>query len=178
MKFCSECGAKLASADRPGDPAARYVCSSCHQVFYLSPRLVVACLAVHDGAVLLCKRGVNPGYGLWTLPSGFIEQGEPASRGAVREALEEARAVVQLDRPYALFQIPHANQMHVVYLARLDGGSFAPGSETLDARLFREAEIPWGQLAFATTGVALRQYFSDLRLEKLGFHFAEIAQLW
>jgi ADP-ribose pyrophosphatase YjhB (NUDIX family) len=178
MKFCSECGATVALADRPGGRGGRYVCSSCHRVFYLSPRLVVACLAVHDGAVLLCRRAVDPGYGLWTLPSGFVDAGEAASRGAVREALEEAQASVQLDRPYALFQIPHAGQLHVVYLARLDGGSFAPGSETLDARLFREKEIPWGELAFATTGVTLRQYFSDLRLEKLGFHFAEIARLW
>jgi ADP-ribose pyrophosphatase YjhB (NUDIX family) len=177
MKYCSECGSKLASQNQPGDRAPRYACLACNAVFYLNPRLVVACLANRDGGVLLCRRGVNPGYGLWTLPCGFIERGEPASRAAAREALEEAQVAVRLGRPYALFHIPHANQMQVVFLAELDGASFGPGSETLGVRLFREPEIPWSELAFTTTRVVLRQYFGDLRSGILGFHFADIAQL-
>lgn len=177
MKYCSECGSKVASQDRPGDRAPRYGCPSCRAVFYLSPRLVVACLAIRDGGVLLCKRGVNPGYGRWTLPCGFIEKGEPASRAAVREALEEAQAAVELGRAYALFHIPHANQMQVVFLAQLVDGAFSAGSETLEVRLFTEPQIPWGELAFASTAVVLRQYFGDVRSGKLGFHFADITQL-
>ncbi|TAK86245.1 MAG: NUDIX domain-containing protein [Betaproteobacteria bacterium] len=177
MNYCSECGSRVALQDRPGDRAPRYACPGCRKIFYLSPRLVVACLAIRERGVLLCRRGVQPGYGLWTLPCGFIEKGEPASRAAVREALEEAQATIELGRPYALFHIPHANQMQVVFLAELADSACAAGSETLEARLFEEAEIPWGELAFASTGVVLRQYFGDLRSGRLGFHFADIAQL-
>lgn len=177
MRYCSECGSSLVVRDRPGDRAPRYACPQCQAVFYLHPRLVVACLTVRDDQVLLCKRGAAPGYGLWNLPCGFIEKGEPASRAAAREALEEVQATVELDRPYALFHIPHANQMQVVFLARLADGAFGAGSETLDARLFAEAEVPWRSLAFVTTSVVLRQYFADLRAGTLGFHFADITQL-
>lgn len=105
MKYCSECGSRLTAQDRPGDRAPRYACRQCHAVFYLNPRLVVACLTICDDRVLLCKRGVAPGYGLWNLPCGFIEKGELASRAAVREALEEAQTTVELGRPYALFHM-------------------------------------------------------------------------
>lgn len=177
MKYCSECGSTLVAHDRSGDRASRYVCPQCHAVFYLDPRLVVACLTVRDDHVLLCKRAAAPGYGLWNLPCGFIERGESASRAAAREALEEAHATVELGRPYALFHIPHANQMQVVFLASLTDGAFAAGSETLDAQLFSEAEVPWRELAFVTTTVVLRQYFADRRAGTLGFHFADVTQL-
>lgn len=177
MKYCSRCGSKVASQDRPGDRAPRYACPACRSVFYLSPRLVAACLATFDGRVLLCKRGVNPSYGLWTLPSGFLERGEAASRAVVREALEEAQVTIELGRPYALFHIPHANQMQIVFLAQLRDAACGAGSETLEAKLFAEPDVPWSELAFASTRVVLRQYFGDLRSGKLGFHFADVVQL-
>jgi len=124
--------------------------------------------------VLLCRRGVYPGYGQWSLPAGFIEVGETGARGALREALEEANVAVAVERPYALFHIAHVNQVHVVYLARLLDGHFRAGSETLEARLFAEEEVPWSELAFATTRDALRQYFVDYRSGDFGFHFADV----
>jgi len=177
MNFCSECGSRLSSRERLGDRAPRRVCPACGKVFYLDPRLVVACLAFHGDRVLLCRRGVEPAYGRWTLPSGFVDAGESTSAAASREALEEARATVTLGRPYALFHIPHANQMQVVYLATLAEAACEAGSETLEARVFAEAEIPWADLAFVTTQVALRRYFEDRRDGLLGFHFSDVVEV-
>jgi ADP-ribose pyrophosphatase YjhB (NUDIX family) len=174
MNFCSQCGSGIVLQAQHGDKAPRYRCPACAAVFYLSPRLTVACIAAREDRIVLCRRAAAPGYGLWTLPSGFVEQGEPASRGAARETMEEAQAEVELIRPYALFHISHENQLQVVYLARLLGVECKAGVETLEARLFSEAEIPWGALAFTTTQVALRKYFEDFRAGSFGFHFADI----
>ena len=177
MRFCSECGSRLVERRREHDRAPRFACVTCHAVYYLNPRLVVACIAAREDRILLCRRGNSPGYGQWNLPSGFVERGEPAAVGAAREALEEAQATVELERPYALFHLPHENQMQIVYLARLQGESFGAGTETLEVRLFKEADIPWGQLAFVSTQVALRQYFGDVQSGRFGFHFADILQI-
>jgi ADP-ribose pyrophosphatase YjhB (NUDIX family) len=174
MNFCSQCGGRVVLQTRPGDKAPRYACPPCGAVFYLSPRLTVACIAAREDRIVLCRRAAEPGYGLWTLPSGFVEKGEPASRGAARETMEEARAEVELTRPYALFHISHENQLQIVYLARLLSADCKAGAETLEARLFNEAEIPWGAFAFTTTQVALRKYFEDFRAGSFGFHFADI----
>ena len=174
MKYCSECGSEVTSSRRPRDKGPRYVCGHCRSVFYLSPRLVVACIAAAGDRILLCRRAVTPGYGLWSLPSGFTERDGTTARGAVRETLEEAQAAIELDRPYALFHIPRVNQVQVVYLARLIDSRCKAGTESLEARLFNEAEIPWAELAFTTTRHALRQYFQDFRSGAFGFHFADI----
>jgi ADP-ribose pyrophosphatase YjhB (NUDIX family) len=174
MKYCCECGAPVALSRPRGKALVRYVCEGCRRVYYHSPRLVAGCIAASDDSVLLCQRGVEPGYGLWNLPSGFVEMPERAPGGAAREALEEANVAVDVERLYALFHIPHINQTLLVYLARLLDAQVVAGPETLAARLFKEAEVPWDQLAFATTQNALQRYFEDRRNGDFGFHFAEI----
>jgi ADP-ribose pyrophosphatase YjhB (NUDIX family) len=174
MKYCCECGAAVALSRSPGKSMVCYVCIRCRRIYYHSPRLVAGCIAAIDDRILLCQRGVDPAYGLWNLPSGFIEMPECAPDGAAREALEEANVAIDLERLYALFHIPHINQTLLVYLARLQDAHVVAGPETLAARLFKEAEVPWDQLAFATTQNALQRYFEDRRNGDFGFHFAEI----
>lgn len=174
MKCCSECGAMLLEAS-PGGEFPRYICRACHTVFHQNPRLAVGCLAVWEqDRVLLCRRAVNPGYDLWTLPAGFLEDGEAAPAGAMREILEEAHARIKLDRLYAVFNIPAAHQVHIVYRARLVDTEFRPGQETKEVKLFRKPEIPWGELAFATTRETLKQYCRETGNHDFGFLFAEL----
>jgi ADP-ribose pyrophosphatase YjhB (NUDIX family) len=174
MKYCCECGAVVVLSKPRGKALARYVCQSCRRVYYHSPRLVAGCIATLDESILLCQRAVEPGYGLWNLPSGFVEMPEHAPGGAAREALVEANVAVNVERLYALFHIPHINQTLLVFLARLPDAHVAPGPETLAVKLFQEAEVPWEQIAFATTRNALERYFEDRRSGTYGFHFAEI----
>lgn len=143
-------------------------------MFYFSPRLATACIACHDDRVLLCRRAVEPAYGMWSLPGGFVEKGESAASGAARELLEEAGVAVEMARPYALFRVAHGHQMHVVYLAKLLDTAFNPGAESIEVALFDEAGMPWNHLAFASTREALRRYFADRRRGVLGFLYAEI----
>lgn len=174
MKFCSECGSKVTPSPLPGARNGRFVCDACRRVFYQSPRLVAGCIARRDKHILLCRRAVNPGYGLWALPAGFVEAGEASALGAVRETLEEAQVAVEIERLYALFHIPHLNQLHLLFLARLPEGPLVAGPESLEVRLFTEAEMPWADLAFASARDALRQYFQDSDDGTFGFHFGEI----
>lgn len=174
MKFCSECGSRVTLSPVPGAQQGRFVCDGCRRVFYQSPRLIAGCIACRDDKILLCRRAIDPGYGLWALPAGFVETGESAALGAVRETLEEAQVTVEIDRLYALFHIPHLNQVHLLFLARLLDGPLIAGAESLEVKLFGETDLPWGDLAFATSRDALRQYFRDADEGTFGFHFGEI----
>lgn len=174
MKFCPECAHPVTLEEGRGGHASRYRCTRCNAIFHQSPRLATGCIAEWEGRILLCRRGVAPGYGLWELPAGFVAEGESAAAAAVRETLEEANVGVELQRVYALINIPHVNQMRVIWLARLAGADVSPGAETLETRLFDEAGIPWSSLAFATTRDPLSRYFQDRRKGTLGFFFADI----
>lgn len=173
MKYCCECGSKV-RLSRLAAEGMRYVCTGCGRVLYQSPRLAAGCIAAWEDRILLCRRAVEPGYGLWGLPSGFVETKETAAKGAARETLEEVNVAVEIERPHALFHIPHMNQMVVLFLGRLLDSRFEAGGETLEAKLFREEDVPWAELAFTTTRDALRQYFEDRRDGAFGFHFADI----
>lgn len=174
MKFCSECGSKVIVQRRPNDVPTRFVCTVCRTSFFQDPRLSAGCIAEWQGQILLCRRAVDPGEGLWELPSGFIADGEGVEAGAMREVLEEAGATVVIQRPYGLLHIPRINQMRVIYLAQLVHDHLEAGIETLEARLFEENEVPWNEIAFASTRTALKRYFSDRETGVLGFFFAEI----
>ncbi len=161
MNYCSACGGSIARRVPPGDNRERFVCQRCEIVHYINPKVVTGCLPVWDGAVLLCRRAIEPRKGLWTLPAGFLEVGETTVAGAVRETLEEANAKVQPDGLYTIFNLPHISQVYLFFRARLVDDRFAPGDESLDVRLFEEADIPWQRLAFPVVTSTLRHYFSD-----------------
>src|SRR6476646_9089647 len=157
MRFCSACGSPRLELRVPdGDTLPRYVCADCAVIHYENPKIVTGCLPVWDERVLLCKRAIEPRYGLWTLPAGFLENGETLMRGALRETLEEADARVELGELYTVISLPQINQVYMMFRSRLLDLAFGPGPESLDVRLFEESEIPWEAIAFRTIARTLR----------------------
>ena len=162
MKYCSQCGADRLEFRIPdGDTLPRFVCAACGTIHYQNPKIVVGCLPEWNGRVLLCRRAIEPRHGLWTLPAGFLENGETLSAGALRETLEEANARVLLDPLYTLISLPQINQVYMMFRARLADLDFGPGVESLEVRLFDEAVIPWESLAFRTIARTLRNWLLD-----------------
>jgi ADP-ribose pyrophosphatase YjhB (NUDIX family) len=174
VNFCSVCGAKVSLRIPPGDSLPRHVCDSCKTIHYRNPLVVVGTIPEWEDKVLLCRRAIEPRRGFWTLPAGFMELGETTAQAALRETVEEAKARVELGEVFALLSVPHVDQVHVFYLARLLDGTFAPGEETLETALFRETEIPWKEIAFRTVATALRHFFADRKAGVMDFHSGEI----
>jgi ADP-ribose pyrophosphatase YjhB (NUDIX family) len=177
MKFCSECGSLNDVLVPEGDTRLRSVCRGCGTVHYVNPKMVLGTIPVWQDQVLLCKRAIEPRYGLWTLPAGFMELGESTEDGARRETLEEACARVAMGPLFSVLDIPHVDQVHLFYLARLEDLDFSPGPESLDVRLFKEEEIPWDSIAFRTITATLKFFFQDRRLGKMGLHTGDIRHL-
>lgn len=141
---------------------------------YVNPRLIVGTIPVLGERVLLCLRAIEPRYGTWTLPAGFMEIGETAAQGALRETEEEAKAQVELGPLFSMIDVPAVQQVHVFYRAQLRNEDFGPGAESLDVRLFGEHEIPWDEIAFRTVATTLRLYFEDRARGSFGVHTREI----
>ena len=152
----------------------RFVCERCDTVHYENPKVVVGCIPEWEDRILLCRRAIEPRHGFWTLPAGFLENGETAAAGAVREALEEAEARVEIGALYTFYNLPHINQIYLMFRGRLLDLDFGPGSESLEVRLFREDEIPWHDLAFRTVGETLRHFFHDRARGQFEFHIGDI----
>ncbi|HKP65365.1 MAG TPA: NUDIX domain-containing protein, partial [Casimicrobiaceae bacterium] len=150
------------------------VCSTCGTIHYENPKIVAGCLPVFGEQVLLCKRAIEPRHGLWTLPAGFLENGETLQHGAERETLEEADARVELGELYTVISLPQIHQVYMMFRSRLLDLDFGPGTESLDVRLFDERDIPWEQLAFRTIARTLRNFFLDRRLGQYKLHVSSI----
>ncbi len=172
MKFCSECGQAVATEVPKGDNRERSVCTSCDIVHYVNPKIVVGCVPERDGRILLCKRAIEPRYGYWTVPAGFMELGESTAQGAARETLEEACAEVEIGHLFASVDVVDAGQVHMFYTAKLLG-DFAAGEESLEVAMYSEAEIPWDDIAFHSGRYALQRYFED-KGENNGVHIHEL----
>ena len=143
------------------DSRERHVCESCGVVHYFNPRNVVGSIPVFENQILLCRRAIAPRHGYWTLPAGFMELGESTSAGAARETQEEAGAVVEIGPLYSLLNVPHAEQVHLFYLANMTSAEFHAGEESLEVALFQEQDIPWNEIAFPTVKQTLEWYFAD-----------------
>ncbi|MFZ9812746.1 MAG: NUDIX hydrolase [Burkholderiaceae bacterium] len=161
MIFCSQCAAPTARVNPAGDNRLRDVCTRCNTVFYENPKMVVGTLPTWNDKVLLCRRAIEPRYGLWTLPEGFMELGESSEEGALRETQEEAGAAVTLGPLFSVFDVVQANQVHLFFLAEMVSDRLDPGPETLEARLFAEQEVPWDLLAFRSVRGSLERFFTD-----------------
>jgi len=172
MNFCSSCGSAVTRQVPAGDNRERAVCPDCDTVHYQNPLLVVGCVVESEGKILLCKRSIEPRYGYWTIPAGFMELGETLAGGAARETLEEACATVDISHQFATVDVVDAGQVHVFFCGKLVGG-YGVGEESLDARLFGEDEIPWDDLAFHSGRFALEKYLED-RGKNNGVHFHEL----
>jgi len=175
MKFCSNCGSSaLAHRIPEGDTLPRWVCGDCSTIHYQNPKVVVGCLPDWEGRVLLCRRAIDPRHGLWTLPAGFLENGETLPAGAARETTEEARANVEVGPLYTVISLPHISQIYVMFRARLLDLGFGPGPESLEVRLFDEDAIPWNEIAFRTIARTLRLYFLDRKLGGFPTHVSAL----
>lgn len=176
MKYCSLCGAEVSHQVPPDDNRPRYVCLSCRTVHYQNPRIVAGCLPEYKGKVLLCKRAIDPRYGYWTLPAGFMELGETSLEGAIRETREEANANVEVLELYMVLNLPHVDQVYMMFRSRLKDLDFSPGEESLEVGLFSEDEIPWDELAFSTIRETLRCFFRDRETGQFRLHTGDIVK--
>jgi ADP-ribose pyrophosphatase YjhB (NUDIX family) len=174
LNFCSNCGAAVALRVPPGDSLPRHVCDNCGTIHYRNPLMVVGTIPEWNDRVLLCRRAIEPRSGLWTLPAGFMELGETTAQAALRETLEEAKARVELGEVFSLLSVPHVNQVHLFYRARLSEPDFAPGEESLEVALFRESEVPWNEIAFRTITTTLRHFYADRKNGSFRLHAGEI----
>lgn len=162
IQHCRNCGHAVEHRiPDDGDTRTRAICPQCHTVHYVNPLNVVGTLPVWEGKVLLCKRNIEPRYGKWTLPAGFMELDETVSQGARRETLEEAGIEVELGPLFSIISVPRVGQVHFFYLAQMQSADTAPGPETQEARLFAEEEIPWDEMAFHTSRKTLQLYFAS-----------------
>ena len=183
MNFCPSCGHVVSLRIPPDDTRSRYVCESCGEIHYQNPKMVVGSIPLWDvgesAQVLLCRRAIEPRRGYWTLPAGFMENGETTAEAAARETLEEAGARIELLDLFSLLNVAHVHQVHLFYRARLCDLDFAAGVESLEVRLFNEQEIPWGDLAFPTVTHTLKRFFADLAASRdgqsFGVHALDIA---
>ncbi len=174
IKHCRTCGAPTRYAVPEGDNRERATCSACGTVHYENPTNIVGTVPVWEEKVLLCRRNIEPRYGLWTLPAGFMELGETSAEGALRETVEEAGANIELQELFTVMNVVRVGQIHLYYRARLRDTRFEPGPETIEAQLFEENDIPWEQLAFRTVKETLRCFFEDRRRGQFGLHCADI----
>ena len=176
MIFCSNCGARVTRIVPAGDDRSRYVCEACTTIHYQNPKIVAGCIPQWKGRLLLCRRAIQPRHGLWTLPAGFMENGESTEEAAARETWEEARARVEDMRLYGVFSIPHISQVYMMFRARLRAEEFSPGPESLEVRLFEEREIPWDELAFPVVRLTLEKYYRDCGGNEFPVHVEDITR--
>jgi ADP-ribose pyrophosphatase YjhB (NUDIX family) len=166
VKYCSDCGESIELRVPDGDDRERYVCGACDSIHYVNPRVIVGCLPVFEDKVLLCKRAIQPQLGLWTMPAGFMENGETTEEGAARETWEEARARVSNMHLYRVFDVPYISQVYMFYRCTLEDGAFGVGPESLETALYGEGEIPWDEIAFPVVSETLLAYFEDRRRDE------------
>jgi ADP-ribose pyrophosphatase YjhB (NUDIX family) len=174
VKFCNQCGAEVTGKIPAGDNRLRYVCISCEEIHYQNPKIVAGCIPENEGKVLLCKRAIEPRYGYWTLPAGFMELEETSLEAALRETLEEANARVIVSELYTVLNLPYVSQVYMMYRAQLQDLDFSAGEESLEVKLFAENEIPWDNIAFTTIKYTLKFYFKDQRNKNFHLHTGDI----
>jgi len=152
----------------------RYVCPSCGTIHYQNPKVVVGCIPQWEDRILLCKRAIEPRLGQWTLPAGFMENEETTIEGALRETMEEAGARVEIIDLHTMFNLPHVNQVYVMFRANLLDLNFGPGPESLEVSLYEEKDIPWKEIAFPVIEQTLRLFLEDRRRGRFGVHTGDI----
>lgn len=174
MKYCSGCGERVEQRIPEGDNRHRYVCTHCDIIHYQNPLIIAGTVAVWNNRILLCRRAIEPRYGYWTLPAGFMENQETTEEAAARETREEALAEVDMNGLYAIINVPHINQIHMFYRATLINGAFGAGQESLESQLFEPSDIPWRDLSFPTVRKTLELFIKDMKQQSFGVHVDSI----
>jgi ADP-ribose pyrophosphatase YjhB (NUDIX family) len=177
IRYCNLCGSSVTHTIPAGDSMLRHVCTACGHIQYENPRLIVGCIAEWSGKILLCRRAIEPRRGFWTLPAGFMENGESTAQAAMRETQEESGAHVDLSQAFAMFSLAEINQVHLFYRGTLNSPDHAAGEESLEVALFSPEEIPWHHLSFHSVKRCIELYLRDRSAGKFGFHEEELAIL-
>ena len=175
MRYCSHCGGRLHQAIPDGDDRVRYICESCNTIHYENPQMVAGTVPEWQGKILLCRRAISPAKGQWTLPAGYLENGETVAECALRETREEACASLSNLSPYAMVDLPFINQVYFMFRGHLVDGTFKPGPESLETRLFLPNEIPWDDIAFGSIKVVLEKYCADVASSVFAFEVLKYA---
>ncbi len=176
MKFCSHCGGGIEHKVPVDDNRPRHVCITCGTIHYQNPNIVAGTIPVFEDRILLCKRAIEPRHGFWTLPAGFMENQETTTEAALRETWEEAEARVQIESLYTVINVPQIDQVHMYFRATMVDGNFGAGPESLEVRLFDEAEIPWSELAFPTVKKTLQLFLEERKQGTFGVHVSDIVR--
>lgn len=176
MSYCLNCGTKAELKVPDGDQRQRVVCPNCGYIHYENPKIICGSLVIHDNKILLCRRAIEPRYGYWTLPAGFMEIGETVEQGAARETWEEAEASVINQSLYCMYNIPQIGQVYMLYRGELKQGVYGVGSESLECALFDEADIPWDDIAFHSIEKTLKHYFSDRKTGHFPLHIETVSK--
>ena len=174
MNFCAQCGSQVTLQVVAGDDRPRYVCEKCHTIHYENPKMVVGTIPVMGNMILLCRRAIEPYRGKWTLPAGWLENGETVAECALRETQEEAWAEIDDLHPYVLANLPFINLVYFFFRARLGSNAVHAGAESLEVKLFTADEIPWDDLAFSAVHETLRFFCDDVKKAAFPFRVLDI----
>ncbi|MBS3804352.1 MAG: NUDIX hydrolase [Oleiphilaceae bacterium] len=174
MKYCSSCGHPVEERIPVGDNRPRFVCPNCDTIHYQNPRIVAGTVPVWERQILLCRRAIEPRYGYWTLPAGFMENTETTDEAAARETLEEALADVTIGHLYTVIHVPHIDQVHMFYLAEMKDSNFGAGDESLETQLFELDKIPWDEISFPTVKRTLEHFIEDMERDHFPLHVSNI----
>lgn len=176
MNFCSNCGSKVIFSELPDEHLPRFNCPECKMIHYQNPLVIVGCVPIWEDKVMLCKRGIEPQFGLWNIPGGFMENDESVEVGAAREMFEETNGRVKILGLHTAFTVVPVNQVHLHFLAEMEDLNYSITPESTDIQLFRENEIPWSDIAFASSIFALRKYFEDVKNGSRKTHIGRLVQ--
>lgn len=176
MKFCSQCGGHIEQKVPADDNRPRYICNVCNFIHYQNPNIVAGTIPIYENKILLCRRAIEPRYGFWTLPAGFMENQETTTEAAIRETWEEAEAKISIEALYTVINVPQVDQVHMFFRATMIDGKFAAGHESLETRLFEEQDIPWTELAFPTVKKTLELFLHERDKGQFGIHVTDIVR--
>lgn len=163
MNFCSHCGSSnLRFCIPKHDTHPRFVCQDCSSIFYQNPRMIVGCLPLYNDKILLCKRSIEPRFGYWNLPAGFLENDETVEQGALRELQEEAGVKGEIIRLHTLYNIPQFNHVYLIFLTEIETDTFPESTtESLEIKLFDKTQIPWDEIAFSSSTFSITKFLND-----------------
>lgn len=161
--FCPKCGGSLCRRSIKSSEPDRLVCRSCHFIFFLDPKVAVGTIIAHDGGIVLLKRAIEPAYGKWVFPGGFVDRGERLEDAAVRETREESCLDVRISRLLNIYSYTDHPVIIIVYVGEIIGGQASVGDETLEVGIFSAADLPWTELAFPSTSQALQDYLATVQ---------------
>lgn len=174
MNYCTNCGNPVRLGIPEGDDRTRHICDQCGIIHYQNPKMVVGCIPEWEDKILLCRRAIEPQHGKWTLPAGYLENGETVEEGACREAFEEAGVEMASMEPFALFNLAFVSQVYFMFRGPMARPDAAAGTESLSVEMFAQDQIPWNDLAFTVMRETLTRYFKDRARGEFSFHIGDV----